>query len=75
MSNASLHLFYEYIPSEDDRSEEIKCFIMIRSNSKIEEDTVRLFESHPLIKKYRVNRVQDFENEVSEKRNIVNVLF
>lgn len=23
MSNASLHLFYEYIPSEDDRSEEI----------------------------------------------------
>lgn len=68
MSNASLHLFYEYIPSEDDRSEEIKCFIMIRSNSKIEEDTVRLFESHPLIKKYRVNRVQDFENEVSEKK-------
>lgn len=41
---------------------------MIRSNSKIEEDTVRLFESHPLIKKYRVNRVQDFENEVSEKK-------
>ena len=68
MSNASLHLLYEYIPSEDDRSEEIKCFIMIRSNSKIEEDTVRLFESHPLIKKYRVNRVQDFENEVSEKK-------
>lgn len=68
MSNASLHLFYEYIPSEDDRSEEIKCFIMIRSNSKIEEDTVRLFESHPLIKKYRVSRVQDFENEVSEKK-------
>lgn len=68
MSNASLHLFYEYIPSEDDRSEEIKCFIMIRSNFKIEEDTVRLFESHPLIKKYRVNRVQDFENEVSEKK-------
>ena len=68
MSNAPLHLFYEYIPSEDDRSEEIKCFIMIRSNSKIEEDTVRLFESHPLIKKYRVNRVQDFENEVSEKK-------
>lgn len=68
MSNASLHLFYEYIPSEDDRSEEIKCFIMIRRNSKIEEDTVRLFESHPLIKKYRVNRVQDFENEVSEKK-------
>lgn len=68
MSNASLHLFYEYIPSEEDRSEEIKCFIMIRSNSKIEEDTVRLFESHPLIKKYRVNRVQDFENEVSEKK-------
>lgn len=68
MSNVSLHLFYEYIPSEDDRSEEIKCFIMIRSNSKIEEDTVRLFESHPLIKKYRVNRVQDFENEVSEKK-------
>lgn len=68
MSNASLHLFYEYIPSEDDRSEEIKCFIMIRSNSKIEEDIVRLFESHPLIKKYRVNRVQDFENEVSEKK-------
>jgi len=68
MSNASLHLFYEYIPSEDDRSEEIKCFIIIRSNSKIEEDTVRLFESHPLIKKYRVSRVQDFENEVSEKK-------
>lgn len=68
MSNASLHLFYEYIPLEDDRSEEIKCFIMIRSNSEIEEDTVRLFESHPLIKKYRVNRVQDFENEVSEKK-------
>lgn len=60
--------FMNIYPSEDDRSEEIKCFIMIRSNSKIEEDTVRLFESHPLIKKYRVNRVQDFENEVSEKK-------
>lgn len=57
ISDISLHLFYEYIPSINQNNGHIKCFIMLMSQNEIEEDSIRLFESHPLIKKYTMKRV------------------
>ena len=57
ISDISLHLYYEYIPSINQNDGHIKCFIMLISQNEIEEDSIRLFESHPLIKKYTMKRV------------------
>lgn len=60
ISDISLHLLYEYVPSNEKGT--INTYIMLSSKNEINQDAIVLFESNQLIKKYKVERV--YENNV-----------
>lgn len=66
ISSTSLHLLYEYVPSSEECGV-INCYLMMCSENEIKEDTIALFETHPLVKKYKIERIENIEAVLSDK--------